>query len=82
MFGVSGANAINTLGDFLIGNDKEGFPLATGKFGAYPGHEQCNTQSAHALWHQQSAEGLSELNFFVDSIIAFIQMKKNTGEDV
>lgn len=72
-FGSAGAEKIFAFGDYLAGNDHAAFPYAVGDDGTYPGWGQCNTRSAHALWHELSAEGLSELNFLVDSLIAIIE---------
>ena len=38
----------------------------------YPGARYCNAQSAHALWHQQSANGLFDLILVMDKLYGLL----------
>jgi len=50
-FGVDVIAALNGIGDLFSGSSQTTFPLANRGSGAYTGHQQWNTRSAHALWH-------------------------------
>jgi len=78
MRGTSSAFIVNGFADLMTGGD--GFPFPD-NFGLYPGSENCNPKSSHALWHQQSAEGLSDLNLMVDYIVSVIEKNKASQKD-
>lgn len=37
-------------------------------FEVYPGDDQCRNYSPHAIWHEESANGLLEIVFLADGI--------------
>lgn len=41
----------------------------------YPGDAHCRTHSPHALWHEESANGLLEIVFVADYIHSIITKK-------
>jgi hypothetical protein len=41
----------------------------------YPGDAHCRTHSPHALWHEESANGLLEIVFVADYIHSIISKK-------
>jgi hypothetical protein len=48
-----------------------GFPetdkaVVLAKTGVYPGDAKCRGTSPHALWHEESANGLLEIAFLAD----------------
>jgi len=39
----------------------------------YPGDDKCRGTSPHALWHEESANGLLEIVFLADTVAGLLQ---------
>lgn len=52
----------------------------------YPGAAHCRTHSPHALWHEESANGLLEIVFLADYVHGLLSKKfaelNNTEQDL
>jgi hypothetical protein len=61
-------------------NSLSGFPqtdsAVNDSFGVYPGDTHCRHYSPHAIWHEESANGLLEIVFLTDAINGILLSKK------
>jgi hypothetical protein len=53
----------------------------------YPGDAHCRTHSPHALWHEESANGLLEIVFLADYVhgllsTKFAELKENEENEL
>lgn len=51
-------------------------PYVKNSVNLYPGHSQCKTHSPHALWHEESANGLLEIALVGDTVHGYTKPKK------
>lgn len=63
----------------LFASSLSGFPQTDSSINwttnVYPGDKYCNAYSPHAMWHEESADGLLEIVFLANSINGIL--KKN-----
>lgn len=48
----------------------------------YPGDSQCRGSSAHALWHEESANGLLEIVFLADFVNSILKTGNTTETEI
>ena len=64
-------------------NSLSGFPqtdsAVNDSFGVYPGDTHCRHYSPHAIWHEESANGLLEIVFLTDAINGILLSKKTSN---
>lgn len=65
---------INWVASWFSGFPQTDEQMVIGK-GIYPGSEFCNSDSPHALWHEQSANGFQEIMLLTDYIYGAIENK-------
>lgn len=70
--GASVTPLINDIGNLLSGFPQTDIYMKEGK-DVYPGWRTCNVHSPHALWHQESADGLADLILLVDYLVGLIK---------